>query len=168
MRQITILILLLLSMTIHAADNTKQDKLIELVNVMDMDSMIDAMYSQMEIMMQNMSVEMGVKPSEQAIFDEYYSKMTLAMREEMNWQKMQPMVIDIYDKHFNETEVSEMLEFYKTPTGKAIIAKMPAIMQESMSISQTLVQNVLPKIQVIAKEFAEALNKSRSAQVQAE
>ncbi|VUD64765.1 hypothetical protein TDB9533_03396 [Thalassocella blandensis] len=160
--RILLLALVLLTSNVFASEATKQEKLKELINVMDMDSMVDSMYSQMEVMMQNMSTEMGVQPEEQPIFDEYYSKMTMVMREEISWKKMKPTVLEIYDKNFSEQEISDMLAFYKTETGQAILAKMPAVMQESMLMSQSLAQNAVPKIQVIAKELYADLEVSRS------
>lgn len=156
--------LLLISTSIHAAENTKHEKLMELMNVMDMDSMVDTMYSQMDVMMQSMSAEMGVKPSEQVIFDEYYRKMTLVLREEISWAKMLPTTIDIYDRNFSEAEISDMLAFYKTTTGKTILAKMPLVMQESMEMGQSLARNAIPRVQEIAKQLAEDLERSRNSQ----
>ncbi|MDO3385810.1 DUF2059 domain-containing protein [Gilvimarinus sp. SDUM040013] len=160
--RIIILALLLMSSGLHASEESKREKLMELVNVMDMDSMVDAMYSQMESMMQNMSTEMGITPSEKPIFDEYYRKMTAVLKEEVSWQKMRPIAVDIYDRNFNEAEITDMLNFYKTPTGQSILQKMPIVMQDSMQMSQGLVQNALPKIQAIAAELSADLEAERN------
>lgn len=156
-----ILALLLLSTSLHASEETKQQKLVELLSVMEMDSMVDAMYSQMEVMLQNMSTEMGVQPSEQAIYDEHYSKMMAIISEEISWEKMKPGAMAMYSNNFTEAEIADMLDFYKTTTGKAILRKMPAVMQESMQLGQTLAQNAIPKIQVVAKQLADDLKASR-------
>ncbi len=155
-------VLLASSFSAYADDGTKEAKLSELLNVMGMDSMVEQMYSQMEVMMQNMSTQMGVQPSEQAIFDEYYNQMILVMREDMSWAKMEPLIVDIYDRNFTEKEINDMLVFYKTETGKSLLLKMPAVMQESMQISQTLMQTSIPKIQEIAKKLGKDLEKSRN------
>lgn len=61
MGKVLLLSLLIFSTSLYAAQTTKQQKIDELVEVMDMDAMVDSMYSQVEGMMQNMSVQMGVK-----------------------------------------------------------------------------------------------------------
>lgn len=147
-----------------ADESTKDKKLNELVNLMDMDSMVESMYSQMEVMTQNMFTQMGVQPSEQAIFDEYYNQIMLILKEDMSWSKMEPLVVDIYRRNFTEKEIDDMLAFYKTDTGKSLLKKMPVVMQESMQMSQSLMQQSIPKIQVIAKQLGEALAKSRNAE----
>jgi hypothetical protein len=157
-----ILLSLLIFSTNLAAQTAIQQKIDELVEVMNMDAMVDSMYAQVEGMMQNMSVQMGVKPDEKAIFDKYYADMTKVLKTKMSWQKMQPMMINLYDKQFTEQEISDMLAFYKTESGQAILKKMPQVMQESMQMSQALVQDAMPEIQAIAGELGEALKQSRS------
>jgi uncharacterized protein len=162
MGKVLLLSLLIFSTNLYAAQTTKQQKIDELVEVMDMDAMVDSMYSQVEGMMQNMSVQMGVKPDEKPIFDKYYADMTEVLKTKMNWQKMQPMMVNLYDKQFSEQEISDMLDFYKTESGQAILKKMPQVMQASMQMSQSLVQEAMPEIQAIAGQLGEALKQSRS------
>ena len=57
--RLLLIALVFICCSVHADEDSKQEKLIELVNVMDMDSIVEAMYSQMEVMLQDMSTEMG-------------------------------------------------------------------------------------------------------------
>ena len=152
------------SIFVQANESAKQTKLKELVNVMDMGSMVESIYSQMEVAMQDMSTKMGVQPNEQAIFDEYYSQMILIMKENLSWAKMEPLAVDIYDRNFTEDEITDMLVFYKTDTGKSLLKKMPAVMQESMQMSQTLIEGSIPKLQQIESNLRADLEKARKAQ----
>ncbi|ATG77045.1 DUF2059 domain-containing protein [Pseudoalteromonas sp. 1_2015MBL_MicDiv] len=161
MGKVLLLSLLIFSSSLYAEQNSKQQKIDELINVMNMDAMVDSMYGQVEGMMKGMSDQMGVKPSEQAIFDKYYGDMTTVLKTEMSWAKMQPMMISVYDKHFSEQEIADMLAFYKTDTGQKILEKMPVVMQESMQMSQSLMKDAMPKIQDIAGKLSEELKASR-------
>jgi len=152
------------SIFVQANESAKQTKLKELVNVMDMGSMVESIYSQMEVAMQDMSTKMGVQPNEQAIFDEYYSQMILIMKENLSWAKMEPLAVDIYDRNFTEDEITDMLVFYKTETGKSLLKKMPTVMQESMQMSQTLIEGSIPKLQQIESNLRADLEKARKAQ----
>ncbi|WP_185233933.1 DUF2059 domain-containing protein [Teredinibacter franksiae] len=152
------------SIFVQANESAKQTKLKELVNVMDMGSMVESIYSQMEVAMQDMSTKMGVQPNEQAIFDEYYSQMILIMKENLSWAKMEPLAVDIYDRNFTEDEITDMLVFYKTETGKSLLKKMPAVMQESMQMSQTLIEGSIPKLQQIESNLRADLEKARKAE----
>ena len=84
MGKVLLLSLLIFSTNLYAAQTTKQQKIDELVEVMNMDAMVDSMYSQVEGMMQNMSVQMGVKPNEQPILDKYYADMTKVLKTKMS------------------------------------------------------------------------------------
>lgn len=162
MGKVLLLSLLIFSSSLYAEQNTKQQKIDELINVMNLDSMVDSMYGQVEGMMKGMSDQMGVKPSEQAIFDKYYGDMTTVLKTEMSWAKMQPMMVNVYDKHFSEQEIADMLAFYKTDTGQKILEKMPVVMQESMQMSQSLMKDAMPKIQTLAQQLSDELEQSRS------
>ena len=117
MRLFIFILLLSISSISLASDSTKNEKIHELLNLLDMDSMVESMYSQMEVMMQNMSKEMGVIEDEKPILDKYYSKMTSIMKEEMSWEKIEPAVIDIYERNFSDKEIDDMLAFYRTESG---------------------------------------------------
>lgn len=162
MKCIFMVLALFVSVQVSASEESKEIKLKELLQITNANEMIDSMYSQMEMMLQNMSSEMGVKDDEQEIFDEYYSKMMNVVRDSMSWDKMQPLVADLYIKNFTEKEISDMVEFYKTETGRSLLEKMPLVMQESMQIGQTLMQNAIPKIKSISAELAKDLEKHRS------
>lgn len=69
-------LVLLFSTQLVAGEAEKQEKLKALVSLMDIDAMVDTMYDQVEAMMQNVSVQMGVKPSEQPIFEMHHAKIT--------------------------------------------------------------------------------------------
>jgi hypothetical protein len=163
MKKVIVVLCLFIFTSGVAHSATKQEKLTELLSVMNMDAMVDTMYGQMETMMKNMSTQLKVTEDEQEIFNTYYASMTTVMRQEMSWAKMKPMIVKIYDKNFNEQEISEMLAFYKTDTGKSILAKLPKVTQESMVEGQLMAQAMMPKIQQMAEELSQALIKSRKS-----
>lgn len=164
MRKIMIAMLLFVSFGSFAAPEHDNKDLKELLNIMDMSSMVNAMYSQMEVMFQGMARDMGVSGEEQPIFDRYFSKMTAVMREEMSWEKMEPEVVRIYSTTFTEKEISDMLAFYKTESGQSVLKKLPIVMQQSMQFSQASVRAVMPKIQKISEELQKELQKHRAGE----
>ena len=46
------------------------------------------------------------------------------------------LVIPIYVKHLTKEEMEAAVAFYRTTTGQAILAKLPVILQESMTAGQ--------------------------------
>jgi uncharacterized protein len=62
-------------------------------------------------------------------------------------------MIDIYLKHYSETEIQDMLAFYRTKTGQSMIIKMPAVMGESIILSQKMMKDFIPKIKAMAQDL---------------
>lgn len=146
----------------HADDAGKNRNIEELLNLTDAAAMMENMYSQMEVMLQDMGDQMGVSSREQPIFDEYYSKMMQLMREELNWEKVKGPIKSIYGEHFTDTEIRDLIDFYKTETGKKTLEKLPVIMQESMAISQQALANVLPQIQAMSQQLEADIAQARA------
>jgi hypothetical protein len=46
----------------------------------------------------------------------------------------------LYDRYFEESELKEILAFYRTPTGKKSVSVLPSIIQEGMEATQPLLQ----------------------------
>ncbi|MCV6587760.1 MAG: DUF2059 domain-containing protein [Marinobacterium sp.] len=59
----------------------------------------------------------------------------------------QKTMYPIYNRHFTEPDLEEMIRFNDTALGRKIIRVMPAITQESMQAGQTLGRSLGPKIQ---------------------
>jgi hypothetical protein len=48
--------------------------------------------------------------------------------------EMQELVIPIYERNFTLEELQALVAFYESPLGKTLLSKMPAVVQESMSV----------------------------------
>ena len=65
---------------------------------------------------------------------------------------MKDRYVRLYDETFTAQEISGILEFYKTPTGSAMLDKMPVLISKSMTIAQEQMGDLMPEIQRIAEE----------------
>jgi len=88
----------------------------------------------------------------QAALDEMRAKMSALFKESLAWEAMEPMFIDIYGRSLTQAEVNGMLKFYESDAGKAVIAKMPLIMQNTMQAMQERMATLTPKIMQIQQE----------------
>ncbi|BFM09410.1 DUF2059 domain-containing protein [Halioxenophilus aromaticivorans] len=154
---------LLLAVNVHAQDS-KQESVEALLEASDADAMVDTLYSQMNQMIEGMGRQLGIKPDEQPMFDAYMNNVFTTMKEDMSWAKMKGPMIEIYSKHYSEEEVQDMLAFYQSKSGQSMVAKMPAVMADSMQVSQQLLQAFLPKVQVMAQELQVQLQNHRTKQ----
>lgn len=153
----------LISFAAHAQDS-KRESIEELLEVSKADTMVDAMYGQVQQAFAGVGDQLGIRPDEQPMFDAYMNKLFSAMKKDMSWEKMKEPVIQIYMKHYTEKEVQDMLVFYRSETGQAMIEKMPAVVSDSMQVGQSMMQNFIPKIGLYAEELQQDLEEHRKKQ----
>lgn len=61
-------------------------------------------------------------------------------------------LVPIYDRHFTEAELQQLIAFYQTDLGKKTIAVMPKVMQESLATGQAWGQEMAPKLMARLEE----------------
>jgi len=130
------------------AEPGKIESVKELIKLINVGSMIGPAYAQAGQLAEEMGKQIGVKASEQEIFDQYMQKMAAAMQEEMSWEKMEGPMIDIYLNNYTEQEIQDMLVFYRSDTGQSLIEKMPN------TLSQTIMEDLTPKLKATAEKLS--------------
>jgi hypothetical protein len=66
---------------------------------------------------------------------------------------MEEMMVPLYDKHFTESELRDLVTFYRSPTGQKMVASMPSLMMDTIG---AVSEKIVPKLQEFMKEAAEA------------
>lgn len=136
------------------ADTDGQRETVErLLDLMDMPAMMDGIDAQLDQMAPQLGQQMGIPPSEQALFNEFMSDFMALKRKEMTWERMKEPMVDIYLRHYTEQELQDMLAFYSSETGQSVVAKMPQVVGESMQVSQQLMRDFLPKVRALAESY---------------
>lgn len=54
----------------------------------------------------------------------------------LNCRELDDDIVAIYARHFSESELRDMIAFYRSPTGQRLIQRTPAIMRESAATAQ--------------------------------
>lgn len=86
------------------------------------------------------------------ITQEAHEKLRALVREELSWEKLEPVQLRIYRDSLTEEEVQGMIAFYRTPAGQALAKKMPVVAQNSMNEVQGKMRSVMQKAMAIARE----------------
>ncbi|MEL7354432.1 MAG: DUF2059 domain-containing protein [Cyanobacteria bacterium J06560_5] len=66
--------------------------------------------------------------------------------EKVDYDELNALVIPIYARYYTPEEVSAMLEFYRTPVGQSVLAKLPLVLEESVAAGQTWGLNLAEEI----------------------
>ncbi|MEO6921513.1 MAG: DUF2059 domain-containing protein [Collimonas sp.] len=117
-----------------------------------------------KVMQQSMAMATKGKTlnaKQQQALESIAAKMVQVMREEMSWDTMRPLYLQIYRESFTQDEIDGLAAFYKSPAGAAYIEKMPVVIQKSMTIMQSRMGPMMAKMQAAIKQAVEEAQKSQ-------
>jgi uncharacterized protein len=134
-----------------------EESIKQLLEVAQAHKLIDSVMTQMDLLMtqsiQQATQGQEIPPKMQKEIDKRQAEVVGLMKELLDWKKLEPMYVRIYQKSFSQQEVDGMIAFYKTPAGQAVIGKMPAVMQNTMDEMQQMMGPVMQKMQRIQQDI---------------
>jgi uncharacterized protein len=148
-----------------AANNAppSDESIRQLLELTDARKLVDAAKAQVNTMvtasMQEAAQGKTLTPQQQAAIEKMHSEMMQVVDQMLNWDALLPMYIRIYRQSFTQDELDGMTAFYKTPTGQAMIKKMPVVMQNLFAEMQAMLKPMQQKIQQIQQETMHELKK---------
>ena len=167
-----VLFFVALSFATHAADNpspvppatstpASEASIRELLELSAARKLVDSVMKQMDTLMQQ-TIEQAahgqqIPPKVQKDIDKRQAEVVALLKDLLDWGKLEPMYIRIYQKTFSQAEVDGMIAFYKTPAGQAVIGKMPTAMQNTMEEMQQMMTPVMQKVQRLQQEVGAEL-----------
>ncbi|HVF71568.1 MAG TPA: DUF2059 domain-containing protein [Chthoniobacterales bacterium] len=173
-----LLILTLCTVASYAAENPapapaasappSEASIKQLLELAQARKLVDSVMKQMDTLMEQTIHQatqgQQIPPKVQKDIDKRQSEVVGLVKELLEWNKLEPMYVRIYQKTFNQQEIDGMIAFYKTPPGQAVIGKMPMVMQNTMEEMQQMMGPVMQKLQrmqqdVVAEMKAQGKNK---------
>ena len=176
----TILLLALCATVASAADNASpaatgspsippsEASIKQLLELAQARKLVDSVMKQMDTLMvetiQQATHGQQIPPKVQKDIDKRQAEVVAMMKDLLDWAKLEPIYIRIYQKTFTQPEIDGMIAFYGTPAGRAVVSKMPSAMQNTMDEMQQMMAPVMQKMQrmqqdVVAELKAESKNK---------
>ena len=157
MKRLIVALLALAAMSSPAfAAPPSEDSIRHLLEVTEARNLLDGMMAQIDTLMRrNMDQALRgrqLTTEQEAIIARMRNKMVDAFREEMAWDKLEPLYVRVYRDTFTQAEVDGMLAFYRTDAGRAVIVKMPAVLQTTMGEMQQRMQPLIVKMRTIEQE----------------
>jgi hypothetical protein len=151
-------LVLLCSSTTFAAEPAPSEAslrdLLALTRAQDtLDTMLAQMDAAMETSMRQAMEGQALSDAQRKLVDEMRGEMIALLKAEMAWNKMEPGMLEVYRTSFTQSEVDGMLAFYRSDAGKAVVAKMPLVLQNSMKLAQERLGAVMPQVQALQQEY---------------
>jgi hypothetical protein len=147
-----------------AADAPASDASIKrLIDIVDSKKMLDSVMSQMDAMMKTSTQQalagQKMTAEQEAVMLEMQNELNTLLKNEMTWETLEPMFLEIYKKSFTQSEIDGMLSFYQSPAGQAVIKKMPLVMQTTMQMMERRMVVLMPKLEKISTDSIAKLKK---------
>lgn len=153
MKTLLILAALCISLSTASAELTASHKAAveKLIVESQMDQQITASFVEsIEATLNANGDQVKALPKEQQQkFAAAVAKVKASMAELTSWEKVKPMAIEIYAKHFSEIEATEVIALLQTPAGKLYVKKQTAMVHDFAGVTVKLMSDVTPQIMKI-------------------
>lgn len=133
----------------RADEASKSAKAEELLQLTQSDQMMKSMEPMVKNMLAQMDPEMPAGQRDKAIAMQ--TKMMALIGDRM--AKVRPALAKVYSDTYTEEELDGILGFYKSPAGKALLQKMPEVMQHLMPVMMKMMTDLQPELKAMMQEL---------------
>jgi hypothetical protein len=144
-----------------ASDQDKRALVEEMLTVTHPEKMMDQAMQQVSAMTQQQLQAMNVPADAKPLADQMSAEMMTYVREKLDWTKLKPQFVDIYMDVFTEDELRQVVTFYKSPGGQALLNKMPQLMQRSMVMMQGLMADLPAHMQEMTAKMQKQIEEKQ-------
>ena len=96
---------------------------------------------------------------EKAIERKHVNKFFDDVDKEVSWNVVKPSFVAVFEEVFSETEIKELLSFYKSPAGKAFKEKFPTLSLRLMQTGQQAYGAVIMQLEKRGKQIENDIKK---------
>ena len=133
------------------AEAPTPESVANLLTAIHAEKVVDVLFQNIESMMRkSMSQALQGKASTEQnkkFFDSYMPKIMLIMRDELSWERMKPLYVQVYSETFSQEEIDGLIRFYDSDVGRSYVSKLPVVMEKTMAISQQQMQPMMQRLQ---------------------
>ena len=132
-----------------------------LFEIMHTSQMIDTVMSQTDANLRE-ALERAtggrtLNAQQQQLHADMRAKIQGMLKDELAWSHLEPQLVEVYRSTFTPGEIDAMLKFYGSPSGQAVVAKLPQATQQMMQLTQERVRTLIPRIVELQKETAQRI-----------
>lgn len=135
-----------------ADDASRAAKAEELLQLTNSEQMMKQMIDHARDIQKAQAAKMQLPEEAKDQAPQLQEKFTQVITDRLDWNKLKPAFIKLYADTFTDEELDGMVAFYKSPAGKAVLAKMPQLSPKTVKIAQDAMQDVQAEIRRIIEE----------------
>ncbi len=141
----------------NAIPDSHQEAVEELFQLMNTSGMIESARMQIRRTIFEQLNQREVPDTKKPVLDRTMTKIDSLITEMINWNKIKGDMTALYMNTFTEEEMIDMVIFYKSPTGRAVVKKMPKVMNALTELSQKQFLEMLPQVNRLVEEMEKEL-----------
>ncbi|VVN65771.1 DUF2059 domain-containing protein [Pseudomonas fluorescens] len=120
-------------------------------------------YMQVQQMFAQRFEQTKAPESKKALLETYQAKANAALDQAIGWNKLKPDMVKLYTSNFSETELKDLVAFYKSPLGKKVLEKMPQLTQQSAQMTQAKLESAVPVVNKLLADMTAELEPKGAA-----
>jgi hypothetical protein len=149
---------------INAAESEKSRAAEELLDLTHIEKTVTEMRGQMTGMLAAQLRSANVPEAMREKLARLQQKISDLVFDELSYTKLRPAYVESYAVTFTADELNGLVEFFKTPVGRAYVEKMPILTKQIMALAQTQFVNIAPRIKTLTDEFVAELKREAAKQ----
>jgi len=143
-----VVLALAIAVPVRAAENNNARALVEeILQLTKADETMRRMQDEMRKMIAAQLESMDFDGKGTEAFQKEFDGVFSSVFTDDLWKRLRDPLIDAYVRVYSTEELAELRDFYKSPLGQKMIAKMPELMRESLKASQEVMQDLIPELQ---------------------
>jgi hypothetical protein len=155
-----LVLVLCLPLTARADEASQRAKAKQMLVVLHVESQVQQAAADMQLRISAIfEKEFGSNPAPEnkAKLADAEKKISQLIEEKLSWKVLEPSFVEVYAKAFTEQEMDQIIAFYKTPGGTALIQKMPAIDAQVDQNTRSKVGEIQPQINQLYNDLHDSL-----------
>ncbi len=160
-RLVLLLVLVLcLPLTAHADEATRRAKAKQMLTLLHVESQIQQSAANMQMqILSEIEKTAGSNPTSdnKSKIADTEKKISQLIEQKLSWKVLEPSFVDLYAKTFTEQEMDQIIVFYKTPSGVALIQKMPEIDAQVNQYTGSKLQEIQPQVNQLYSDLRNSL-----------
>ena len=140
------------------ASASRIDTLFEVIDMPTMmGQMMQQMFASQQAMQQSFDKDLG--EAERQKLQATMERANAIMAKYLAWDRLEPIMRDVYSQVFTAREVDAMIAFYRSPEGAATLKKSPQAMALAMQAMQPLMAQALAELEQLSEMETKATTK---------
>jgi hypothetical protein len=153
-------VLLCLPFAARADDASHRAKAKEMIEILHMEHIVSSLMD--SAMKQTTAITTQryggqLPPDVQVSLADFQKKLAGVMEPQIGWSGVEPEFIKLYTDAFTEEQLDQMLAFYRSPTGRALVEKQPALNEAAVKLVQARAATLQPQVRDMVNDFEKGL-----------